>query len=890
MTPRQACAAVISLFRRTALDREFDEEARSHLDLAAEDFVRRGMSEADARRLARMKFGAVEASKDAHRDSRGLPWLEGLVYDLRFALRGLRRDRAFTVTAITMLTMAIGVNVTVFTVMDAMLFRGYPLVKRNERLVYLQERGPLRDHYMSYADFEDWRAQAQAFEGMAFVGERSIALRDGKGRSIDILAFTLSANTFGLLGVQPMLGRDFAPADEAPGAAPVAILNYRFWNSRFGKRADIVGLRVQINGAPATIIGVMPERFDFPTQENLWMPAVRTPELLQRDVTGGGYLAIGRLRDGARLQEARAELEAINRRLEADYPATNRGVLATDMTHAGMNSGPDAPIIWGSLWAGAWFVWLIACANVANLSLVRTIGRWRELSTRIALGAGRGRMVRQMFLESLILAGVAGALGWWMTDWSVRTWAAATASIYQVLDYRVDAGTLVYLVAISAAATILFSLAPIGRVVQLGVGGALKGDVRGVTQGLRGKHLQAGLVAVQMALAIVLLSGTGILVRSLLKIVDAETGVRDPEHVLVGSVTLPSDTYASPAARVAYFDRLDTQLRMLPGIEDASVASSIPVSGMFSWPIELEGRPSRSGGESSAQFMWIESGYFRALGVSATSGRDFNDGDDASALRVAMVNQSFAARFWSGEQPLGKRFHFLVAKNQPGGAWYTVVGIAPNIMQGDGTRQQFKPVIYLPFRQQRTPTRQAFFLARTAGPPNDVAQAVRAEVQKLDPDLVLDDFGTLKASFAFDRDHMDPEHSELGKNAEVALVFALIALLLAAIGLYAVIAHSVSQRTKEIGVRIALGAAAHDIRRLIFGEGMRPVALGSIAGLTVSLAVNRILQSQLVGVSPDDPVTMTIAPAVLILVALLACQLPSRRALRVDPAVALRHE
>jgi putative ABC transport system permease protein len=835
-----------------------------------------------------MKFGAGDPAKDAHRDSRGLAWLDGLFYDLRFTLRRLRRDRTFTLAAVAMLALAIGLNVTVFAVMDAMLFRGYPLVKRNDRLVYLQERGPSGACCLFYADFEEWRAQARSFEGLAFVSERSIAFRDGDGRPSDMRVTTLSVNAFGLLGVPPMLGRDFAPADEVPGAAPVAILNYRFWESRFGKRVDVVGLTVHINGEPATIVGVMPERFDFPLQaaDDFWMPLVHTPELQQRGVSNG-FTALGRLRDGTRLEEARAELETINRRLEADYPATNRRLVPTVATHSTMNSGPDAAMIWGSLWAAAWLVLLIACANLANLTLVRTMGRWRELATRMALGAGRGRMIRQIFAESLILAGVAGAIGWWLTRWSVQKWAAVTASRYQVLDYAVDAGTLAYLVAISVTAAILCSLAPIGRIVRLSVSGALKDDARGVTQGLRGKRLSAGLVATQMALAIVLLAGAGVLVRSFVTIVSAATGVRDPDTVLVGSVRLPSDTYPTPATRLGYFDRLEARLKTVPGIDEESIASTIPVKFAGLRTFEIEGRPSGPDGDESVAFVRAGSNYLRVVGASALSGRDFTDGDHASALPVAIVNRSFAARFWPREQPLGKRLRAM-NRNTPG-EWRTVVGVVPNIMQGDPIRQQFKPLVYVPFRQEPAPQR-AFFLLRTAVPPQQVAQAVRAEVQTLDPDVLLEDFASLKDSFAFDRDFMDAEHSELGKHAKVAPVFALMALLLSAIGLYAVIAHAVSQRTKEIGVRIALGAASHNIRVLIFREGMRPVALGLIAGLTVSLGVNRILQSQLVGVSPYDPVTLATAPAVLILVALLACHIPSRRALQIDPAVALRHD
>jgi putative ABC transport system permease protein len=812
---------------------------------------------------------------------------DALFYDLRLALRGLRRDRAFTLAAVATLSLAIGLNATVFTVTDVMLFRGGPLIKRSDRLVYLQEHGPTIPCCLSYPDFEEWRAHAQSFEGMSFVGARSIAFRDGDGHPIDIRATSVSANTFGLLGVPPMLGRDFTPADEAPGAPTVAMLNYRLWVNRFGRRADVVGSTVHVNGEPATIVGVMPERFDFPLpiEDDIWMPVVHNAELLQRGVSNG-FTAVGRLRDGVRRQEALAELLTINRRLEADYPVTNRGLIPTIATQSEFNSGPDAALIWGSLWAAACFVLLVACATVANLMLVRTMGRWRDFATRMALGAGQARMIRQILMESLTLAGIAGAIAWWLTTWAVHRWAAATASFYQLLDYSVDAGTLAYLIAISGAAAILFSLPPIGRVLQLGTGGALKGDARGVTQGLRGKRLAAALVAVQMALAIVLLSGAGVLVRSFVKIVSADTGVHAAEQVLVGRLRLPSDTYPSDATRIAYFDRIDAQLRTIPGVERTSVANVLPAHGVNQRTFEIEGRPSAPGATEPISFLTVGSDYFNVVGAPAIAGRDFNDRDRLASPGVAIVNQSFVDTYFPGEDPTGRCVR-PVDRNQPG-EWLTVVGIVPNIQQGDALRQQFKPVIYVSSRQN--PQRVMYFLARTRASSEQTTQAVRAGIRQVDADVTLEEFTTLKTRLAFERDFMDAEHSELGKNAAVAPAFALIALLLSAIGLYAVITHSVSQRTKEIGVRMAIGAAAHDIRRLIFSEGMRPVAAGLIAGSALSLGVNRILQSQLVGVSPYDPVTLAVAPAVLILVALLACQIPSRRAIQIDPAVALRHD
>jgi len=870
---------------RSNREADLHAELQFHLEEEAEQGQTDGLTPQEARFAALRKFGNAGLIAEEARALWIPVWLDHIFQELRYGLRTLRRDRAFTLTAIVTLALAIGLNVTVFAVMNTMLFRGYPLVQRNDRLVYIQEQYPSGTCCITYLDFEDWRAQAHSFEGMAFVGEKNISLSYGEGRSLDAIAFTVSTNAFGLLGVKPTLGRDFVPADEASGAAPVVILNHHFWESQFGGRRDVAGTSVLVNKAPATVIGVMPEGFDFPTQYDVWMPFARGPEVNQR--VPEAFLAVGRLRDGANLQEARAELETINRRLEAAYPATNRGVVVRVDTYSQANIGPDAPIIYGSLWVAAWFVLLIACANLANLTVARTVGRWRDFSTRIALGAGRGRMMRQIFVESLTLTSVAGILGWWITKWGVRAWAVETASIYQILDYAPDSGTLAYLVAISLAAAILFSLAPMGRVLQIGANSALKSDAPGVTQGLRGKHLAAVLVAGQMALAIVLLSGAGVLVRSLMNVVSADTGVRDPENVLVGLLSLPSEKFPSPAATLGYVDRFEAKVRAIPGIADESVASNIPVNFGNQRAFEIEGRPNPPERGEAVQFLRVGPDYFRVVEAPAISGRDFNNGDRTASLPVAIVNQSFVAGYWPREQPLGKRLRYIDRKKPA--EWLTVVGVVPNIMQGDPTRRQFKPLVYLPFRQAPTAL-GVNFLLRTGVPPAQVAQAVRLEIQKLDPDVLLKKFTTLKASFAFDPDRMDRGHSEMGKYAAVAPIFAVMALLLAAVGLYAVIAHSVSQRTKEIGVRMAIGAAADQVRTMILREGMLPVAIGLVVGLASSFGVNRILQSQLVGVSPYDIATMTGAPVVLIFVAFLACRIPARRAMNVDPAVALRHE
>lgn len=885
---RRAWLRCLALVSKDRLDADFADEARSHVVLATDDYVQRGIPLEDAQRMARLKFGSMAASRDAHRDARGLAWLDGWLFDMRLITRALRRDHFYSITTVTMLALALALNVTVYTVMDAMLFRGFPVVSSNDRLVYIQEHSPTSPCCVSYADFEVWRAEARSFEALSFNGTRLIALRDGDGRQVDLTARIVSANLFRTLGVSPLVGRDFVDADENDGAPQTAILSYRHWQQRYGGRPGVIGSIVQINRVPTVIIAVMPAGFEFTSaSSSMWMPVVRNRDLLKKGHTSGAHVVVGRLRDGVSRAAALAELESINARLATTHPDSNRGRVPRLYTHAQFISGPEASMIWGSLWVGACFVVLIACANLANLTLVRTIGRWREFVTTMALGAGQARMIRQIAIEGLILTGVAAAIAWPTTKWALRTWSIATASPHQVLDYAVDTRTIGYLLGVAAVSMVLFSLAPIARVRQLAVGGALKSDARGVTQSAWSRHLSSGLVALQMSLAIVLLAGAGILVRSLANITSADSGVRDPQHVLVGMLRMPSLKYPDPLRRLAYLDRVEVALRTIPGIEAESVSGSIPIRSGARRACEIEGRPSNPDQPLSVISVTAGPEYFQLLGAAPGSGRAFNDGDHASGAPVAIVNQSFATEFWPGESPIGRHLRFIDRGSTA--EWLTIVGVVPNIMEGDTLRQQFKPVAYTPLRQEN-PARAVFFLARTAVDPKVVAPLVRRRLQELDADVLLENFKTLEESFAFDRDSMDFEHSELGKHATVAPVFASIALLLSALGLAAVIAHSVSQRTKEIGIRLAIGAATHDVTRMILAEGMRPVAAGLVIGIALSLALNRLMQTQLVGVSPYDPTTMVAAPLVLIVVSVVACQIPARRAAQVDPAITLRDQ
>jgi putative ABC transport system permease protein len=795
--------------------------------------------------------------------------------DVRIGLRTLRKNPGFTVVAVATLALGIGVNATVFTVTNAVLFKGFPLVQGNDRLLYISNGGCC----ISYADYEDIRAQSKSFQGMGVTHGIGSVVSDSFGfpERIDITEIT--ADTFRLVGQKPIMGRDFKPADQVPGSAPVAILNYGFWQRRYGQDRNVIGRSIRINTALTTIIGIMPEGFSFPQKTDIWVPLVETAAVKNRANTDT-WFAFGRLADGVTFQSARVEVESIIRRLETEYPITDQRFHLVAQNFTQFFIGVDASLIYGTMWGAVGFVLLIACANLANLMLARAIGRSREISVRIALGAGRWRIIRQLLIESVILSCLGGFLGWWIAKWGVRAYALAMTSkaSWLIVDYSMDGRVLGYLIAISIGTGLLFGLAPALRLSKLDVNSTLKDGGRGATGGGRGKHLSALLVTAEMALAIVLLAGAGVMIRSFLKIHNASMGV-NVTNLLTGAITLPPTRYPNVQDRISFYDRLQTRLQAIPGVESVTLVNTLPSWNMRTLEYELPGdQPAGQRGRPKLPVVVTGSGYFRVLGAQVLAGRDFDDHDVASALPVVIVNQRFANKYWPGENALGKRLRVFDGNTSP--AWLTVVGVASNIIQNDETRQKFDPVVYVPFRQK--PAAAMWVIARTGVPPGDLTTAFRRPVQELDPYLPI--YGP----FAMvDRLEMFWDNRFYGI---LFLIFAAIALLLASIGLYTVIAQSVSQRTQEIGIRMAIGASAADIRKLVFMQGMLPLGIGLAIGLAASFAVNRLLKAELVQISPSDPVTLGVASAVLILAATLGCVVPARRAMRVDPVVALRHE
>jgi predicted permease len=811
-------------------------------------------------------------------------WLESILQDARYALRSLRHSPAFALTAVATLAVGIGVNAAVFTVANAVLFKGFRLVGGNGRILYIDTRDHGRGCCVSYPDFEDWRAQARSFEELGAVADQRITLSDGSGSPESYTASLVTANAFRLLGQSPLLGRDFAASDETPGAPAVAIFSHGFWERRYAKDPTILGRAIRINGAPATVIGVMPGGFSFPQNQDLWLPLAPTADRQQREARNL-WFAFGRLAKGATAASARAELEIIGRRLATAHPRTNQNLRPALHRFDEFFIGPNATTIYGSLWGAVGFVLLIACANLANLLLARAVGRSREISLRIALGAGRCQIIRQLLVESVMLSAIGGVFGWWIAYAGVRAYELAAnpparAWAAGLLDFSMDDRVFLYVLAISIGTGILFGLAPALRLSKLDIHTALRDGGGGAAGGARGKRLSAALVAAEMALAVILLAGAGTLLRSFINIYTADPGFQSA-NILTAFLNLPDASYPGAEARIRFHQDLRTRLAASPAVESIAITDSLPASSARHLSYELAGAlPPGRRNRPQLGALVVSPGYFRTLGVAVVSGREFEAADGVSGPPVALVNQRFANQNWPGEDPRGKRFRLLEGVTpQP---WLTVVGVVPNIVHNDNTRQQFDPLIYLPYRQDPAPG--MWVLVRTRVPPANLGTGFQREVHALDAELPI-----WLGPFTL-ADRLAATYWSRGLHGALFLVFAAIALLLASVGLYAVVAHSVSRHTREIGVRIALGATSRDILKHVGTQGIPPLAIGLTVGLAASFAVNRMLEAELVQVSPADPLTLAAASATLVVSAALGCLIPARRAMRIDPVIALRHE
>lgn len=870
--------------RPAAAEPELEREIDGHLALLADEFARRGLSPEEARAAARRRFGSVAHTKDLHRDSRSFVWLQDLRRDVIVAVRMLRRTPGFAAVAVLTLAIGIGVNTIVFTITDAVLFKGFPLVERNDRLLYLTSG---KGCCLSYLDFQDWQRQATSFAGMALVHGIPATVSDGPAGSELFAATEVTANTFRLVGQQPMLGRDFTSADEQPGAPLVILLRHGLWQRRFGSDPRILGKTLLVNGRPGTVVGVMPRGFSFPQNQDLWIPLV-PPADARRD-TRDNWFALGRLADGAGIEQARTEMAVIGRRLGATYPATNQGrnLIPLVSTFEDFFIGERAGAVYRAMWGAVGFVMLIACANLANLLMARALARSGEISVRMAIGAGRWRVMRQLLVESVLLSAMGGVVGWWLARWGVAAYAAAANGwgvseqnvgvwFMNVLDYSMDYRAFAYLAAISLGTGLLFGVVPALRLSATDAGGRLRHGGRGLTADRRTRGASWLLVAAEMTLAIVLTAGAGMLLRSFLAMYTADPGF-DASKVTSAQVLLPRARYATPELQRAFFDRLTTELQRTSGVETVATASALPGWDLSPRAFEIDGVAAPDTRDRpAAGAVTISSEYFRALGRRMSTGREFLATDHPDQQPVVIVNEQFARRYLP-DGAMDRRIR-LYADSVPD-VWMTVVGVAPDIVQRRDLQQQ-DAVLYVPARQR--PTAGMWLLARGRVETEALADGVRATLAALDPDLPLADGPMVLA------DRLARNYQYRAVMATSFALFAAIALLLASLGLYAVMAHAVSERRREIGIRTAMGATVVDILGLVLTQGMKPIAAGIVGGIAAAVLLGRLLQAEFAQVTPSDPAMLAAASAILLAVSIAGCLVPARRALTVDPVTALR--
>jgi putative ABC transport system permease protein len=805
--------------------------------------------------------------------------------DFRYALRALRQNPGFILVALLTLALGIGANTTIFSVVRGVLLRPLPY-PAPERLVRVFESRDGSHGSVSPPDYVDWRDQSDVFAGLATLNSgSSFALTGGTGPAQQVDGASVTPNFFSVLGVAPVLGSDFVPADGVVGQNHVVLLGYGLWRRRFGGDPTIVGRSIRLDGESYRVAGVMPLGKEYPRDAELWVPLAFTEHDLATQ-RGAHYLdVIGRLRPGVTLARAQTEMDAIAARLAESYPNTNRNAGALEMPLLESMVGSVAPAL-RILLGAVGLVLLIACTNVANLALARARRREREMSVRLALGAGRWRLVRGVLAEGILLGLAGGAVGLGMAVWGVPLLRVLRPGDMPRLDQvRVDGTVLGFAVGVSLLSGLLFSLLPAGQIfTRAELHESLTSEGRSLTAHRRARSSRNSLVAAEMALSVTLLAGAALLARSFVALVHVDPGFA-PDHVLSFSLSLPDARYSTPERADAFYQQLLARLRALPGVQAAGAVFGLPLSG-FRFGIsayELDGRrlPSGEDDRLSTQVRIVTPDYFPAMGIAVVRGRNFTDADRVGAPPAIIVNEAAARLLWPGQNPLGHHLtigtSFGLGRGRVGGE---VVGVVRDTREF-GLGASVRPETYLVHAQ--VPVGYMSVVLRTATDPDALARAAAAAVAALDPDVPAFDVRTMNervsASMAQPRFYL----LLLG-------AFAAVALLLAAVGIYGVMSYTVGERRREIGVRIALGACPVEVLALVVRQGMTVAGIGAAVGLAGSLAGARVLRGLLYGVGPTDVTAFAGAVAVLALVALLACYVPARRAARVDPMEALRYE
>jgi len=869
------------LFSRRKQEEELEKELRFHLDQHTADLMAQGLDPEEARRQARLALGGPEQVKEQCRDARGTRWLEDLLQDLRYGARMLMKNPGFALVALITLAAGIAANTTIFSIVDALILRPFNFPNQ-ERLVMVWERGENDggfDHgSVAPGNFNDWREQSQSFERLVAIVGRPFDLT-GAYQPERFSGYGVSAGFFEAFGVKAALGRTFLPGEDEPGRDQVVVLKHSLWERRFGSDPNIVGRTLTLNAKTFTVIGVMPPDFNFPFYGGeMWSPLAFDDKTKQERLSH--YMrAMGLLKPGVGIAQANADLDAISRRAERLFPDTNAGASATvvgmteDLVHEAQEYMP--PLV-----GTVAFVLLIACANVANMLFSRAFGRQKEIAVRLALGASRWRLVRQLLTESLLLSLAGGVIGLLLSVWAVDLLRGAMPEDFAKFipgfdHFGVNRVVLLFTLMISMLTSVLFGLTPAWQASKPNLNETLKEGTKGASSAGSRQRLSSGLVVAEVALSLVLLIGAGLMIRSFVAMLRDDVGF-NPQSVLSFQLSLSGKKY-SEAQQRGFYDQLLKRLEALPGVVAAGATCILPMSNDNEGRIfEIVGRPPFEKGKGpGADYRVVTPRYFDAIGMSLRRGRGFTAGDNEQAPGVVIINETFARLFFPNQEAIGERI-ITGGADKP----IEIVGVVGDIKDLDLDRVP-RPALYVPYAQN--PRTYMGVALRAAAEPTALTGAARDEVMRLDPALPVSNLKTVERMI----------HETTSPNRIMAAmmgVFAGIALLLAGVGLYAVLAMAVSQRTHEIGVRLALGARSRDILRLITRQGLKLTLAGLALGMAGAFALTRVMEPLLYGVSPTDPLTFILISLSLASVALLACWIPARRATKVDPMIALRCE
>jgi putative ABC transport system permease protein len=864
-----------NLTRRRKVESDLSDEVTSYVDLSTQRKIREGLGERDARRAALVELGGAEQVKELVREARAGHFVETRLQDVRFAFRTLRKAPVFSLTVVLVLALGIGSTALMFTIVNSVLLKGPPFPQADRLVMLWQDLPQEKRVSFSAREYTIWSQQTQLFENLAAMTGSGFTIT-GRGEPEMAIGQFVTPSFFQALRIAPALGRVFLESESKTGQERVVILSHALWRDKFGMRSDVLGQAVTMNGKTYTVVGVMPETFDFPRRDiKLWVPAALDSGIYQENPDAHFLRVLGRLKPGVTAERLKAEIDLLGTRVNAPdddtvrrfYPVSLKEMISGDLRR---------PLL--VLLSAVAFLLLIACANVANLMLARASSRQSEMAIRSAMGASRPRLIAQLLTEAALLASAGGALGIGIAAWGLDVLKHfAGDSFPQLLHAQLDASVLGFALLVSAACGILFGLGPAFAASRTNLQDALKNATRS-SSSAGAERTRRALVFAEVAFACVLLVGCALMLRSFAALLNADRGFR-PRNLIVADTVLMQDRYPESPQMVRFYHDALAAVRALPGVQAAGVVTHLPFGGN-SWgnSYEVEGQPAAAGVQYNAQIRPVSPGYFAALQVPLKQGRDFTEQDTETAPLVTIVNEVFAQRFWPNESPLGKRIRF-------GRDWLTIVAVSGSIKHS-GLDVAPDAEIYVPYPQVPAGAmtfvgRQLNFVVRSTAPAS-VAPLLRGTINKLDPNLVVR-INTMESLIA-------DSVAQPRFRTWLIGVFSIFALTLACLGIYGVIAYLVTQRYKEIGIRMALGATRANILQLILARTFKLTALGILAGLAAAFFLSRFLSSILFGITAHDAVTFIAVPLVLIAIALLAGYLPARRATRVDPVSSLRYE